>query len=121
MPAPYPLELKERVMRVLDSGMRITNISKLFNISRDTIYKWKNSKEKTGSIQLKTNYQKGHSHKIQDLEKFKNFIEEYKDKTTQELAILWKDISPSTITKYMRKCGLTYKKKLFIIPKETKH
>ena len=119
MPAAYPYELRIRVANAYEKGMRVTRIKETFDVSRNTIYKWLKTKDETGDIKAKEGYQKGHSHKVKNMEEFKNFIESNKDKTTQELSEVWTcKISRSTILRYINKINYSYKKKHFFIPKE---
>jgi len=45
---------------------------------------WLCIQEKTRGLELQTNFQKGHSHAITDLEKFKKFVHEHADYTQDE-------------------------------------
>ena len=111
MGAPYANELRTRVMDSIKSGMPILHAAKLFKLSRDTIYKWKKLQEQNGHLNPKSSYQKGHSHCVDNLEVFKEFIEKNKNKTRKELCELWgKKISVNILGKYLRKINFTYKK-----------
>lgn len=48
--------------------MTMEAVSEMFKIDRKTIYCWRKRREETGSIKPSFGYQKGHSHKIKDLE-----------------------------------------------------
>jgi transposase len=114
MPQPYSTDLREKLYAQLDSGMSITNASKIFRINRQTIYNWVSIKEETGKLEAKSGYQKGHSHKIKNLEQLENFIRENPDKTLKELSELWPEkISGWTIGRWIKRLGYTYKKNLF--------
>ncbi|MFR6972718.1 IS630 transposase-related protein, partial [Streptococcus pneumoniae] len=104
----YAIELRLRVIKSVENGMRITSASRLFNVSRDTIYKWKGLQDKNGTLEAASGYQKGHSHKIKNHEAFKEFFENNIDKTSKELAIKWGNISPSTVLKNIRQLGYSY-------------
>lgn len=113
MPKPYSEDLRKRVISKIDSAARISLVSRTFNVSRETIYNWLELRDKTGSLQHRTGYQRGHSHKIKDINQFIKFIECNKDKTMQELALSWSEkISAWTICKWINKLGYTYKKNL---------
>ncbi|EER21259.1 MULTISPECIES: IS630 family transposase [spotted fever group] len=117
MPSPYSYDLRKGVIQYIESGKRIIEASQVFNISRKVIYDWKKLKKETGDVQLKTGYQKGHSHKITDMEGFKKFLESNKDKSSRELAILYPSkVSARTIINMIRKVGYSYKK-TFLHPK----
>ncbi|WP_339042166.1 IS630 family transposase [Candidatus Lariskella endosymbiont of Hedychridium roseum] len=110
MARAYPIELRVRVIEALENGARITKVSKLFRVSRDTIYKWKILQDKHGSLKATSGYQKGHSHKIKNLEDFKEFFELNIAMTSKELAKKWCNISPTTILQAIKKLGYSYKK-----------
>lgn len=119
MPKPYSKDLREKLFAQLDSGMSITKASKIFRINRQTIYNWISIKEETGQLEAKSGYQKGHSHKIKDLEILEKFLLENPDKTLNQLSLLWSEkISGWTLGKWIRKLGYTYKKNLFSYQKE---
>lgn len=119
MSSAYPYELRTRVLAALDSNMPVKEILKTFKICRDTLYKWKNIKKTTGDIKPKKGYQRGHSHKINDIEEFKKFIEANNGCSTKELANRYVgNVSSSTILKMLKKLGYSHKKKRFITPKE---
>lgn len=114
MPSPYSYDLRKRVIQYIESGKRIIEASQVFNISRKVIYDWKKLKERTGDVQLKTGYQKGHSHKITDMEVFKKFLESNRDKSSKELASLYpQQVSARTIINMIKKIGYSYKKNFF--------
>uniref|UniRef100_UPI00313BB352 IS630 transposase-related protein n=1 Tax=Rickettsia endosymbiont of Urophora cardui TaxID=3066265 RepID=UPI00313BB352 len=82
MARAYAIELRLRVIKAVEVGIRISKVSKLFNVSRDTIYKWKKLKDKQGTLEAATGYQKGHSHEIKDSEFFKEFFKANMNKTS---------------------------------------
>jgi len=119
MPKPYSKDLREKLFAQLDSGMSITKASKIFRINRQTIYNWISIKEETGQLEAKSGYQKGHGHKIKDLEILEKFLLENPDKTLNQLSLLWSEkISGWTLGKWIRKLGYTYKKNLFSYQKK---
>lgn len=119
MPKPYSTDSREKLFSQLDSGMSITKASKIFKINRQTIYNWVSIKEETGKLEAKSGYQKGHSHKIKDLERLEKFLIENPDKTLKQLSGLWPEkISGWTLGKWINRLGYRYKKKPFFIPKE---
>ena len=86
MSAAYSYDLRVRVMNAVDSGTKISEIVKTFKINRDTVYEWIKLKKEAGDVKSKVNYQKGHSHKIQDMSKFKAFIEKNYNQTSKFMA-----------------------------------
>lgn len=119
MPKPYSTDLREKLFSQLDLGMSITKVSKIFKINRQTIYNWVSIKEETGKLEAKSGYQKGHSHKIKDLELLEKFVLENPDRTLKELSCLWPEkISGWTLGRWINRLGYTYKKNLFSYQKK---
>lgn len=117
----YSYDLRTRVIAKIDEGFSAKEVSKMFNVSSKVIYDWQQRRRETGDIKAKTQYQRGHSHKIVDLYKFRRFLEDNAGKSSKELAQRWfEKISNRTILRSMKKLGLSYKKKPFITPKEMK-
>ena len=120
MPKPYSKDLREKLIEQLDAGMSITKVSRIFRVNWQTIYNWIRIKEKTGKIEAKSGYQKGHSYKIKDLRQLEKFIQENPDKTLKQLAELWLEkISGWTLCRWIKKLVYnTYKKNLFSYQKK---
>jgi transposase len=107
----YSMDLRERVIEAVNKGIwQLKEIAKLFNINVKTIYKWRKNLEKTGTVAPKTGFQKGHSHKITDLDAFKNFIKENPDLTLKEMAQKFGNVSPASIRRALKKINFTRKK-----------
>ena len=112
MPKPYSYDFRKKVIEaiVLD-GWKKSEVSQLFNISRNTIDLWLKRKAETGDYQALPNQPKGNSHKITDWEKFREFAVVHGDKTQAEMAQLWHgEISERTISRALKKIGFTRKK-----------
>ena len=107
--SPYPIELTKRVMRAIDRGMPPAEASKVFDVDRSTIYRWKERLRERGNLQPKVGYQKGHSHKIAGLKVFRDFVEAHRDKNQTEMGNLL-GVSQRTVSRWMVKIGYTRKK-----------
>jgi transposase len=110
------IDLRERVIAAVDRGIHIDKVKKRFGVCRKTIYNWLNLRKETNSLAPKKNYQKGHSHKITDLEQFKKFAEDHKQCSLSQMTIKWEElfnqsISESSILRALKKIGFTSKKK----------
>ena len=98
-----------------------TLTSQTFNIGRSIIYDWKRRKDKTGDIKAKEGYQKGHSHKIIDLKKFKKVVEENSGLTLKSLVKKSGiDMSLMTCSRAMKKITITRKKRRMGLKSEMK-
>lgn len=121
MPQSYSYDLRMKVMEAIDRGMKKTQASQIFKISRNTINLWMKRREETGDYQAKTGYQKGYEAKIPDLDQFREFAQKHGGQTQKEMAEVWSEkISDQTIGKALKKIGFTRKKKLTGIEKDAK-
>jgi len=93
-------------------GLKISEASLLFNISRNTINLWLKRQAQTGNFEALPNKPLGNGHKITDWEKFREFACEHGEKTQVEMAKLWDgQISDRTISRALKKIGFTRKKR----------
>jgi transposase len=71
MPKPESYDLRKKVLQAIEHyGLRISEASVLFGISRDTIRLWRHRQRETGNFQALPNKPPGNGHKITDWEKF---------------------------------------------------
>ena len=111
MAIAYSKDLRLRAINLIEKGMSITQVSQLLKISRPTLYRWIKQWEITGSIAPKESVPPPQAAKIQDWEKFQEFIDKHGDQTQKELAQLWGGVSHHTISRGLRKIGYSRKKK----------
>jgi transposase len=113
MPKPYSYDLRQKVIQAIQlDGLKISEASQLFNISRNTINLWLKRQAQTGSFEALPNQPPGNGHKITDWEKFREFASEHGEKTQVEMAKLWDgQISDRTISRALKKIGFTRKKR----------
>jgi transposase len=113
MPKPYSYDLRQKVIQAIQlDGLKISEASQLFNISRNTINLWLKRQAQTGNFEALPNKPLGNGHKITDWEKFREFACEHGEKTQVEMAKLWDgQISDRTISRALKKIGFTRKKR----------
>ena len=112
MPAPYSEELRQKAIAAVERGERKSDVSRMLNISRNTLDLWLKRKEQTGNCQAITHYQQGNRHKITDWQRFREFAKQYGGKTQGQMALLWGDnVSQQNISDALRKLGLSRKKR----------
>lgn len=113
MAQPYSYDLRQKVINAIElDGLKKSEASELFNISRSNIHLWLERKAQTGDFNPKPNKPPGHSHKITDWAKFREFATTHGDKTQEQMAQLWEgDISSRTISRALQKIGFTRKKR----------
>lgn len=114
MPAGYSVDLRQKVLEAVDRGERKSQVCRMFNISRNTLDLWLKRRDSPDGIAASQSYQRGHSHKITDWQKFRAFVQQHGDKTQAEMAQLWEgDISARTIARGFKRIGFTRKKKTY--------
>ena len=117
MSTPYSLDLRMKVIHAIHKEYPILRISKMFGISRNTVYNWKKSYEKTGAVKPK---KPGNGKRpiIEDLKKFRDFVLQKPDRTQAEMAEDWGNISPRAISDTLKRAGITYKKNFWVPTKK---
>ena len=112
MPRPYDPDLRQRVVDAIElDGLKKSEASELFRVSRNTIDLWIKQRAATGSLAPKSVKRIGHSHRITDWDKFRDFAHEHSDKTQAQMAELWPEpISARTISRALAKIGFTRKR-----------
>lgn len=112
MPAPYSEDLRQKAIAAIERGERKSDVSRMLNISRNTLDLWLKRKEQTGNVRAITHYQQGNRHKITDWQRFREFAQQHGGKTQGQMALLWGDnVSQQNISDALRKLGLSRKKR----------
>ena len=124
----YSKDFREMILRKLDEGRSKISLEREYKISSTTILNWDKIRKKEGrteSIEFKNRKYCGTriKAKIQDLNKFKEFIDSHPGKSVRMLVDLWSSennisISQSTIKKALYLISYTRKKKLLFINKD---
>lgn len=120
MAGAYSEDLRERALGLMARGKKAKEVAELLNISRSVIFLWRKQKQKTGSVAAKSNWQKGHSHKVPKLDVFRKFAEENSGLNSIEMAEKWGNITPKTIRKWLARIGYTQKKRVIFTKNATK-
>ena len=110
MAVAYSKDLRERALRLMASGMSISRVSRLLDVSRPTLYKWGNQVEQTGRVEAQPPRPPIPHQKIEDWQAFREFVAQHGELTTSEMAQKWGNISRHTIGRGLRKIGYTRKK-----------
>ena len=115
MPAPYSYDLRSKAIAAVKRGEKKTQVSRFFKISRNTLNLWLIKERETGDYQANPPVGVGTKPKIQELEKFREFVKEHQDKTQQQMADLWgNNVTQQNISFACRKLGITRKKNLWL-------
>jgi transposase len=118
----YSYDLRKKVIEAIElDGMKKSEASEVFHISRNTINLWLQRKAATGDYRAKAYHPPGHRHKITDWEAFCVFAEEHAQKRQAEMAEIGSgEISQRTISHALKKLQLTRKKRLMASKNATK-
>ena len=112
MPAPYSEDLRQKAIAAVERGERKTDVSRMLNISRNTLALWLKRREQTGNCQAITHNQQGNRDQITDWQRFRELAKQYGGKTQEQMALLWGDnVSQQNISDALRKLGWSRKKR----------
>ena len=113
MAKAYSYDFRQKVLQAIAlDGLKKSEVSQLFHISRNTIDLWLKRQAATGDVQAKQRQAASPRQKIKDWEKFRAFAKEHESKTQVEMAALWEgDISDRTISRALATIGWTRKKR----------
>jgi transposase len=85
MPKPYSYDLRSKVIEAVKKGKKKIEVSRFFNISRNTLDLWLKQQEETGDYKPKEPIGQGTIPKIKDLEEFGKFVKENRGKTQKQI------------------------------------
>ncbi len=113
------VDLRERVIAAIEKDTRISAAAQIFKVSRRVIYNWLDLRNKNKSLEPRSGYQNGHSHKIKDLNEFKMFVEKHKNCTIKQMMYSWKqltgvEVSKTAMWNYLKKIGYSSKKNIWL-------
>lgn len=113
MPAPYSDDLRQKAIAAVKRGERKTDVSCLFNISRNTLDLWLKRDAEEGHCRAIKHCQQGSRQKIKDWQRFREFMQQHGGKTQAQLAQLWGDnVTQQNISDALQKLGISRKKRL---------
>jgi transposase len=113
MPKPYSLDLRQKVIDAIElDGMKKSEASAVFGISRNTIDLWLKRKAATGGLAPAAGSSAPRPRKITDWEAFRLFAEQHRHYTQAEMAERWPgEMSQRTISRALQQINWTRKKR----------
>lgn len=113
MAKPYSLDLRQKVVDAIElDGMKKSEASAVFGLSRNTIDLWLKRKAATGSLAPQVNSNARRQRRITDWDGFRAFAEQHRDKTQAEMAECWPgQMSQRTISRALDIINWTRKKR----------
>lgn len=112
MAQPYRYDFRQKVIQAIErDGLKQSEASQLFNISRNTIDLWFKRKAATGDVQAKQRQAASKRQQSTDWEQFRAFAKTHEAQTQVEMAHLWQgESSDRTLARALPKLGWTRKK-----------
>lgn len=115
MGAAYPVEMRQKALAAVDRGEKKLHVSRMFDISRNTLDLWLKRREATGQVEPQAYQRRGPVPKIADLDEFRRFVQPRGHLTQQQMADEWPEpVSNRTIGKALKAIGFTRKKNLWV-------
>jgi transposase len=106
----YSQDLRDRVVKARLSGVSVEEVSRMFQVSRDCVYRWLARYQETGSMHPK---QRGgyKRPKIADMKKFEAFAKAHAHSTLAQMKEKWEgEVSEMSISRTLKRLGWTRKK-----------
>lgn len=113
MAKPYSLDLRQKVINAIElDGMKKSEASAIFGLSRNTIDLWLKRKAATGTLAPQLSSHARRPQRITDWDAFRIFAEQHSHKTQAEMADCWPGpMSQRTISRALGIIGWTRKKR----------
>jgi len=103
----YSSDLRERVIKSVESGVSQTQTAKIYKIGLNTVNRWWHQYKKEGILTAKP---RGGSRGKVDTHELKLYVEQNSDKTVVQIGEVFK-VSGCSIYRRLKKLGFSYKKK----------
>lgn len=109
MPKPYSYDLRKRVIKCFEKGIKYQDIADNFDLSLSTIKRYSSAYKITGDVRVKNLIKTGRKTKIEDLNKLKNFVKENNNLSLVDMANKLK-VSKSVLHRSIIKSNFSFKK-----------
>ena len=119
MAKAYSMDLRERVLKDCDAGMRSEDVAQKYSVSASWVYDLRKKRRETGSIAPRQQ-RHGCRPKLVPYEKeIRQLVSEHPDATLAEFCELLSkqvSVSPATLCDFLRHLKITRKKRLSSLP-----
>lgn len=112
----YSKDLRERAVAAYETSGHKSQVCQTFSIARSTLDSWLSLRAETGSLTPRRHRSRGHSHKVTDLEAFRQWVdsespfERIEDLRPRFEAHYGKPISYRGLHKWLQRIGWSHKK-----------
>jgi transposase len=121
MPKAYSIDLRERVLKDCDAGMRSEIVAEKYSVSASWVYDLRKKQRETGSIAPKQQ-RHGQLPKLAPYEKeVRQLVNEHHDATLAEYCVMLSEhvsISTTSLSDFLRRLKITWKKRLCTPPND---
>ena len=113
----YSHDLRERVIHAYEQTRHKSKVCQTFSIARSTLDKWLALQAETGSLTPRVHRIRGHSHKVKDLDAFREWVksetpvERLEDLIPRFEAHYGIPITYSNLYRWLQRAGWSHKKK----------
>jgi len=112
----YSIDLRTRVVQFIEEGGSVFEASRVFKVTRQTVYNWINKKQRTGSLKDKP---QGRPWRKLNRKELIIFVNCNSDLTLSEFAKHFKT-GVSTICEAFKRLGISRKKRVYATKSEMK-
>jgi transposase len=112
--------IRQKVIDLLKKGKKQSDIAKLLNIDKSTIYRWNKRYKTEGNCKFKGYNNNQDKKKIKNINKFKKIIDENHSFTLEEFSVSIGNVKREAVRLMIKKLGYSYKKNSGYILKEMK-
>lgn len=106
----YSEDLRKRVVDARLSGMSVRDVSAIYDVDDNSVYRWVSHYQSTGSYAPKRRGI-GRASKITDMEKFEAFAKANAHCTLKQMQAMWEDeVSEMCLSRALKRLGWTRKK-----------
>lgn len=113
MPEPYSQDLREKVIKLIESGKTQAEIARFLEINSSTVYRWNKRYKEEGNCRFKGYHDNKDKIKIKDLKKFEELVKN-NDLTLEQYAKELKYVGREGVRGAIKRLGYTYKKTMAI-------
>ena len=118
MAKPYSLDLRERVLKDCDAGMRSEAVAAKYTVSASWVYDLRKKRRETGSITPKE-YKRGAKLKLAPYEQeVRQLVTDHPDATLEELHAMLPnkdEVTVVTLHNFLHRLKITWKKRLSML------
>jgi transposase len=119
MAKAYSMDLRERVLKDCDAGMRSEDVAQKYSVSASWVYDLRKRRRETGSIAPKE-YKRGAKLKLAPYEnEVRQLVTDHPDATLEELHAMLpnkEEVTVVTLHNFLRRLKITWKKRLSTQP-----